>query len=157
VKHVANKAWQDGQRHQVAVKYDELIREKWASLAYQAGATGIFDIDEAMSNLDEKVYAAALAQALTSNVERQAPAAEVKGKGKGKGKSGKDLQCHYCGKTGHKKSDCHKLKAALSEHGGDVGASAAKRFRKWYFVYGAARGHSLCARVCAGSHGSTVD
>ena len=61
VKHVANKAWQDGQRHQVAVKYDELIREKWASLAYQAGATGIFDIDEAMCNLDEKVYAAALA------------------------------------------------------------------------------------------------
>ena len=132
IKHVAHRAGVDGKRHVVAVAYDELVREKWASLAYQAGSAGTFDIDAAMSCLDESVYVAAASRVMAKPAV--VPAADSEKKGTGKGNQ--DLECHYCGRKGHKKSDCYKLKAALKAdaqrpHAGESETGPAKRHRKW--------------------------
>ena len=108
VMQVATRAGAEGKRHTVAVIYDQLAREKWATAAYHAGMSGSFQLEDAMGTLDEKVYSSALRAteipAMLAKPQHSFPA-------KSRGKGAKfDGECRYCGKMGHRKIDCNKFK-----------------------------------------------
>ena len=110
VMQVASKAVAEGKRHVVAVRYEKMVREKWANAALQAGKEGKFDLEKAMRELDVKAYDAAL------------KACEPQPSFRGANSSGGDLQpskfmkpfqgeCNYCKKPGHRMADCFKHQA----------------------------------------------
>ena len=160
VMQVATKAVNDQKRHQVAVFYDQIVREKWASAAYHAGAEGSFNIDDAMTALDDRAYKEALS--MCTDVCRFG---DGKGDGKGEGKGkGKGLNgrlpfagvCNYCGKTGHRKSECYKLKAeqrrALGDRVPGDDEAPAKKTRQRYVqhtVHHMGSASIQCDNICA--------
>ena len=118
VMQVASKAVADGKRHVVAVRYDKLVREKWANCAHQAGKEGKFDINQVMREIDVKVYDAAV------------KACEFQQPSRGNASAGTDSHsdkfmrpfqgiCNYCKKPGHRMADCFKYQADQKAGGKD--------------------------------------
>ena len=123
VMKVAAKAAKAGKRHQLAVMYDEKVREKWEFEAHAAGKSDEFKIDVAMCQFDKSTFDDVLEE---GSKVRGAPVQqnfaqrpfESKGKGKGKSKAF-DGVCNFCGVKGHKKSDCYKW-LAEQRNGGEA-------------------------------------
>ena len=134
VLQVASRAAEDGRRHSVAVTYDHLVREKWASAAYNAGAAGCFDIAAAMSTVDERIYCEALRACEQGGRSIQrVGAATATAPAHGKGDSGKGTPraqftgaCNHCGKLGHRKMDCMTWKAE-QKRSGETGDEQPKK------------------------------
>ena len=132
VTQVASKAAKEGKRHAAAVLYDERVREKWAEEAYKAGKDGQFDLDAAMCTLDVKVCEEVCREPTRQSVLNTTLDGKVKGGGKGTVFMG---TCNYCGKQGHRKADCLKLKneqkRALQASASEDGQPQRKLRKPW--------------------------
>ena len=119
IMRVASKAASEGKRHHVGVIYDQLARERWANMAFQAGSQQ-FDINGAMSKYDDQLYQEAVRisdKPVTKAPVRPLAAEVVPPPPKGNGKGRFPGVCNFCNKQGHRKADCYQWKAFQRSQG----------------------------------------